>query len=384
MSEERKMILQMLADGKITADEADSLLQAIDESERAAEESVVESAQRTDRTGDSLQGLGRLIDQSVKEAFEALDETFRSLETRLQHDEVRQEQLKRRVEERIRRSTERALERALQAEERAKHAAERAAARMQEHAERLARRELKRADRELERADREPEQADRPPVLKKNIVKMGVHVDKVSIERTDVLETAAQPNDRLVLNNRVGDVQIEFYDGDKIEVEAHKTVWGSDEADAKERADSTAVHLVRNGSEVTVEITRPSYTMVMGYIQLKDTRIDFRIRVPRQTHLQVMTKVGNIRVEGDEEIATWFLAAKVGDIDLTVPEDADFRYTLSTVVGNVDIDLLEENASMTQSQTLPRKGQPELTGTYGDGQGSITASAKTGDIRLHH
>lgn len=383
MSEERKMILQMLADGKISADEADSLLQAIDESERAAEESVVESARRTDRTAAGLQSLGRIIDHSVKEALQALDETFRSLETRLQHDEARQEHLKRRVEERIRRSTERALERALQAEERVT----RAAARMQEHAERLARREVERTEREARRtAEREEREADRANrgIAPKTFVKTGIHVDKVSVERTDTLETSARSGDRLILNNRIGNIHIEFYDGDTIEVEARKTVWGSDEADANERADATEVRLARSGSEVTVEVDRPSYKMVLGYIELKDTQIDFKIRVPRLTHLQVATKVGDIRVEGDDEIATWFLAAKVGDIDVTVPEEAAFAYTLRTRVGKIEIDLLEGNSSMTQSKTLPARGEPEITGTYGDGRGSIEAKIETGDIRLHH
>lgn len=392
MSDERKMILQMLADGKISADEADTLLQAIEESERTAQETVVESAQRSERTADGLQGLGRIIDQSVKTAFDALDETFRSLEGRLENDEARQEQLKRRVEDRLRRSTERALERALQAEERAKRAAERAAARMQEQAERLAQRELERAERDArrdaERAERDAERAayadnsGRTP--KRNFIKTGIHIDRQSVQRIDPFTIPAESGDRFVLENRVGDVEVEFHDGNEIEVEAHKTVWGADEADANERADATVIQLARTGSEVRVEVERPSIKMVMGYLEIKDTRIDYKVRLPRMTHLQVTTKVGDIQVEGDEEITTWSLAAKVGDIDLTVPEDGDFAYTLRTRVGKVDIDLVEENAAMTQSRTLPARGEPEITGTYGDGRGRIEAKVATGDIRLHH
>ncbi|MFZ5815743.1 MAG: SHOCT-like domain-containing protein [Bacillota bacterium] len=399
MSEERKMILQMLADGKISADEAETLLQAIEESERTAQETVVEGAQKSDRNADGLTNLGRVIDYAVSEATQALDETFRTLEDRLKHDQARQEQLKRRIEERIRISTERALERALEMEERAKRAAERAEMRLQEKAERIARRHAELAEREAERARRDAERAhrdtervgreehrlhaDHPPFIKKTIVKMGVHIDKVSIQRTSHLTLAAQPGDRFIAENKIGDIQVEFYEGDQIEVEAHKTVWGADEADANERALATEIALVRTGSDVRVEIERPTYAAV-GVIHLKDTRIDLKVRLPRGTHLQAVTKVGDLRVRGDQQISTWSLAARVGDIDITVPEDAGFRYTLAAKMGSVKVDLQEQNLSTTLAQGDSPGGEPGVTGTYGSGQGQIEARVGTGDIRLHH
>lgn len=355
----------MLADGKISADEADTLLQAIEESERAAAETATESAQQVDRSGDGLSSLGSAIEYAVKEALGALDETFRSLETKL-GDRTRQEQLKRRVEERIRRSTERALERALQAEERAVRAAERAAQRLAERAERIAQRE-----------------AGASPFGKRSITKVGVHIDKVSVAQSCHLAMAAQVGDRLVLENRVGDIAIEYYDGDQIEVEARKTAWGSDEADANERAALTEIRLVRSGADVTVEIDRPSYSVV-GFLQLKDTRIDFTVRVPRQTHLQAFTKVGQITVKGDAEIPAWDLATHVGDIDMTVAEGAGFTYSVGTKLGRVDVALGEHRAANSQPGGQSGWSEPMVDGRFGDGRGRIKAKVSTGDIRLHH
>lgn len=400
MSDERKMILQMLADGKINADEADTLLQAIEESERTAQDTVVATAQRTERTREGFASLGKIVDSALKEASQALDETFRSLEGRLEHDTAKQEQLKRHVEYRIRRSTEKALERVMQSEERAARAAERAAQRAQEQAERIARREEERAARDEARAAREEERAARDEeraareeeraeregdhrAVKRSFMKVGAHIDRVTVTRTSALRMPARAGDRFVLENRVGDVEVEFYDGDAIEVEARKTVWGSDEADAAERAAATEIKVARYGSEVKVEVDRPTLVGI-GIIWVKGTRIDFTVRIPRGVHLQVTAKAGNIRVEGDGEVTTWDLATKAGDVDLTVPEEAHFNYALRSRVGRVDIDLLDHRGGMTQSETLPAKGEPVHSGSYGEGTGRIDVKVATGDIRLHH
>ncbi len=372
MSEERKMILQMLAEGKITTDEADTLLQAIEESEQTAEEVVVEKAQRTERTADGLSGLGGIIDEAMTEAARALDETFRSLEDRLKHDEAKQEQLRRRVEDRIRRSTEQALERALQAEERATRAAERAAARAEEQAERVAARMQEQAERLARKAE-----ATAGKVQEK-IFKVGVSIDKESVERTERLSLPAEPGDRLQLESRVGDIEVEFYEGQTIEVEVRKQVWGNDEADVIRRADSTKTELVRDGALVKVQSRTPSISVV-GFAFVKDARLDYKVRLPYGTHLDLSSKAGEIRVTGDGPITTWNLESKVGDIDLCVPSAADFDYDLKSRVGEVTVKL-------DQDPVVSNEGLVggTATGRCGSGQGQIQARTEVGDIRLHH
>lgn len=385
MSEERKLILQMLSEGKISADEADTLLQTIEESERIAQETVVETAHRREGLGGGLADLGRVIESAVNEATRALDHSLRSLEGRLD-DRLNREELKDRVEERIRRSTERALERVMQAEQRAAQAAERAAERLQHHAERTAQREAERLERQArrdeERRQRDQERMHRdqeraapdPPHVKRPIVKMGVQIDRVTVDQTSLLRMPGQAGDRLVLDNRVGDVTVEFYEGDDIEISVRKTVWGSDEADANERAAKTEIALVRTGGTVEVEVVRPSYAVV-GMVQLKDTRLDFQIKAPRGTQLEVNAKVGNIRVIGDHAIASWNLSTKVGDVDLTVPEGASFTYQLQARVGETTVHL---------PQAVNVEGEPARSGSVGQGGGAIAVMVATGDIRLHH
>jgi len=350
MSEERKMILQMLSEGKINTDEADTLLQAIDESEQAAEEVVVKKAQRAERTADGLSGLGGVIDEALSEAARALDETFRSMEGRLKQDEAKQEQLRRRVEERIRRSTERALERALEAEERATRAAEQAAERVQERAERLAQKAAMKAGQIQER-----------------FVKIGVSIDKYSVERTEHMSLPAEPGDRLVLENRVGDIEVEFHEGQTIEVDLRMQVWGSDTADATARAEATTVELVRDGAVVKVRTKTPTISGI-GVLVVKDTSLNYTVRVPHGTHLELSSKAGEIRVLSDGPVTTWTLETKAGDIDLQVPDTAGFQYRMKTKVGTVTIDLDEEG----------------ITGRFGNGEGLIEARTGVGDIRLHH
>lgn len=351
MSEERKMILQMLADGKISADEAESLLQAIDSSERAAAETVVEGAQRIDWGEAGLHSLGRTVDGAVRQALEALSDSFRALEERIGQDEARRAQLKDRVEERIRRSTEQALERALRAEERAAQAAERAKARMQE---------------QHGWASRHSHGSPRSHRFE----------GKDRAEGTEDLTLAAQPGDRFILENRVGDIRVEFADGDEIQVALHKTAWGKDPVDASQRLDSIRVRLVRNGSDVRVEVERSNG--LPGFLQGKESQIDFSVRLPHETSLKVVNGAGNIQVMGDPKTAAWEVGTRVGDVELRLPEEIGFAYDLRTRVGEITIDLAKHPQSDSDSIGA------SATGTYGEGQGRIDVKVEVGDIRLHH
>lgn len=359
MSEERKVILQMVADGKITPEEADELLQAIDESERTARVHVADQHKGADRPG--LSGLAETIERAVNESLRTVGETLRSLEHHMD-DPIRSE-----LHDKIRRAVERAAEKAERHAERAAERAERVAERAATRSEREAERVAARAERCAERAER-----DEIGVERARFIKVGVSIDKVTVERDEHLTLAAEPGDRLVLENRVGDVNIEFYHGNEIVCDVHKVVWGEDLADAGERADSTPVKLVRKGADVLVRVVRPELVGV-GILHVKDTRLDYTLRLPHGTHFDVRTKVGNLRVTSGENVSTWKLETSVGDIDLKVPPEAGFRYSLATKVGRVDVKLGEK---ADYQGTV-------VTARIGDGSGDIQATAKTGDIRLH-
>lgn len=374
MSEERKMILQMVADGKISADEADMLLQAIEETERSARTAAAgESTTRSTDRGHAAEDFADSVERVVEQSLRGLDDTLRKLEGKLErklehrfgHDPGHEIRL--RVEEKARRAAEKAVEQA-------NRAAERAA----ERAQRIAERERERAERERERAERGSSSFVGVGgfgnfTKGETFFKFGVSIDQVTHEETQSLTETVQAGDTLHLENRVGDIDLMFYDGDQIEVTAHKTVWGQDQADAQERAAATRVEIRREGADVIVSTIRPSITAV-GVVVIKDTRINYALRVPHGTNLKLKSKAGDLRVYARDRIGVWTLESKVGDIEAAVAREAGFTYSLKTTIGSLHVDLDGQQQG----------GATATTGTAGDGTGQITLVTKTGDIKLHY
>lgn len=81
MNEERQMVLQMLADGKITVAEADTLLQALQECEAGPRPAPSPAARRN---------LSEVVQRAIEKADRALDEAVRSVEERVAEQSRRQ------------------------------------------------------------------------------------------------------------------------------------------------------------------------------------------------------------------------------------------------------------------------------------------------------
>lgn len=358
MSEERKLILQMVADGKITAAEAELLMQAIDEGERTAKSTAAEGVRESGRSTGFLGELGSTIERAVNESLQHLDRELRHLEVHLDHKVRQHEHLRPKIEEKMRRVAERAAERAREAEERAARAAERAAERASRQAERL-----------TERLDRVFGGGE--PANRAKFFKTGISIDKETVEHAQTLTLPVEPADEFRLANRVGDIRVEFYEGTEAVVQVTKTVWGGDKADANARAEATQVSLERRGQTLEVEVVRPIINAV-GIVEIKDTRIDYTVRLPQRTGLKLSTKVGDITVTGAQQVGQWDLETKVGDIDMQVGPDAGFRFDFGAELGEVVIRL----GALQHSSHKER-------GTVGDGSGSIEALVKTGSVTIH-
>jgi hypothetical protein len=282
----------------------------------------------------------------------------------------------------MRRSADRAVERAQQADERARRIAERA----EERARETARRAVEHAHRFEARAEAHADRwalglAHFSDELRDGarIVKFGICIDKVSVERSRTFTHPVQAGDQFLLENRVGDVRVEFYDGDTIEVKVHSVIWGEDEADANARADAFQMDLVRRGSDVVMDVLRPTIT-ASGFVSIKESRLDYVVRLPQGTNMSLRCKVGDLVVVGGERVGQWNLLTKVGDVDVKVAPTTSFVYDLSTNVGDVRVAVANDLPNVETNEP-PRKGAYRV-GRAGDGAGRIEVSVKTGDIRV--
>ncbi|MDB4894028.1 MAG: hypothetical protein JWN15_290 [Firmicutes bacterium] len=305
MSEERKLILQMVAEGKVTPDEGEMLLQALEESERAGRVAAPAHMPHAGTRPVDARGLGERIEQVATESFQGLDRALSGLEAKLH----------RKLDEQRTTATDR------------------------------------------------PAQPARP-AQRTRMIKVGISIDRESVEQQEELTIPTRSGDRLVIDNRIGDVTVRFTDHPEIAVEVRKTVWGADRADAEERATLTRVSAMRRGADLVLEVSHPSISAA-GVMILKDTRLDYSIRAPHGTNLQVRNKVGDLRVVAGDQVGIWELETKVGDVDLKVGPGAAFRHHLDARVGKVEANL---------GETQP--------GQVGEGTGNIRVAVQTGDIRL--
>jgi hypothetical protein len=354
VDEERRMILQMVSDGKITPEEAQRLLQAIDESERPA----------ASHTADTPPDVGESFGRVIRDSFRGFDQAFRGVEHSLDA-RLKEMDLEPRMAQKLRRAAERAAEHVARAQEKAARMQERVA----EAEERAAEAMERAAERAAEAAERAADHADRESSY--TFTKRGISIDKHSVTHRGNMVMQAEQGDRLSVDNRVGDIVVEFVDSDTIEVDLTKVVWGEDRADAEARAERTKVSMVRRGKSVEIETDRPSISG-FGVMFVKDTQINLAIRLPHGTELTITNKVGDLKVVGGDQISKWDLKTKVGDIELSVGQ-VGLTYQLATKVGDAEVELGQHKKSGTK-----------LEGTIGDGSGIIVAEVKTGDVRLRH
>lgn len=353
MSEEQDLILRMVADGKITPDEGVELLEALEESRRARSEGADSATAASDRgRAEAGKGGATRLSRLADSIGEAVDSGLRNLEELLAKRRSQMPDQQNRLQENLRRSTERALRAASEAEERAKQAAGWAQKKAAHAAKRL------------------QQWAARPS-------DEGEQIKQVAVKRVEQLSAPAQRGDCLILKNRVGDVRIRFADREQVEVAVTKTAWGRERSEAEQREAATRVALVRQGSDLSLEVTYPESGD--GLPTLRETQLDFTISLPHGTDLRVTNKVGDVTVVAGEQVGTWDLVSKVGNIDLQVAPSAGFRYEMRTSIGDLLVEM-ETGDESGEGQT----GSGSAQGQVGDGAGQIHVESKTGDIRLHH
>lgn len=352
VGEEHRFILDMVAEGKITPEEALRLLEAIDEGERTAEDAAKEQFQSSPGGRERIRNMGAGIEQAVKDGLRSLEDLLDNLEDQLGRklDEVNRRQVWKQAEERIRRAAEQAVSQAERAEQRAAAAAE-AAARKAAEAARRAEQAARRFG-DAKAARRAPGEA------------------QVAVERIDRLRSTAAPGSRLVAQSRTGDISVAFYDGSEILVEAVCRAWGRNQPQAQRRLDGLQVALNQEGTDIVLTAADGGERAEAG----SHVRVDYRIQAPHGTDLSLDTQVGDLQLTEAQRVGRWELTARVGDIDVEVSPGAGFCYTLETWSGEIAVSLDSHRVAQGEA----------VSGSVGDGSGEIRAFTDMGDIRVHY
>jgi DUF4097 and DUF4098 domain-containing protein YvlB len=139
-----------------------------------------------------------------------------------------------------------------------------------------------------------------------------------TLEKTFVVDGPAV----LDLEAEFGDVTVTGSEGDEVQVIAELSLWGADEEDARRQVD---VQMTQDGNRVNVRVVRPEWTYV-GFASTRGPRVDFEIRVPSETSLQLVTSSGDLTVSsvtGTAKLETSFGNIEVEAVSGPVSAQSD-------------------------------------------------------------
>ena len=210
----------------------------------------------------------------------------------------------------------------------------------------------------------------------------------------------------LDLESDFGDVVVLPSDGDQVEILAQLDLWGADEEDARQQID---LQMSQEGDTIIVRTQRPSYVSVFTFNQA--SRVDFEIRVPDDTTIEVALSSGDVEVRnvnGTMTLETDFGSIEVDDTqglvhaqsssgDITLTDLSDAGDTeVSTDFGTITIRNIEAESltAQTDSGTVSVlsgeiDGSLDLESSFGDvSSDSVTAASyrlhsSSGDLTLH-
>lgn len=127
----------------------------------------------------------------------------------------------------------------------------------------------------------------------------------------------------LVIDSRVGDLQIEGWDEPRVEVEAEKVVRASSEAKAKPLYDQIRVRLQGGDKEVRLTTLYPPRSLFRPFRGESKLTVNFRIRMPYDSNLRLKCVDGDVRVTGI--VGREVLRVNYGDVEIDVPHLYDLR-----------------------------------------------------------
>ncbi len=191
---------------------------------------------------------------------------------------------------------------------------------------------------------------------------------------------ASGPEPLVRLTNGPGQVRVEGVDSEGVEISAERYARGWDPAAARENASGIAVDVAREGS--TLEISSDGG---------RGTGVDYTLRVPRGSKVEVESAAGDVTVGGvadsvrvRAEMGDVAVSEVQGDVTVEAPRGDVTVEGVSTETGNVELsvgsgDLVLRDLVVGILEARVEAGSAELLGRFAGG-GRL--SVETGSISV--
>lgn len=161
--------------------------------------------------------------------------------------------------------------------------------------------------------------------------------DEVSSTETETF--SINPGNLVLVESDDGNITIESWDRNEVEVVIKKRAWGRNNRDAERNLEDINIDIVQRGNNLYIrDLTKNNIGVRIGILDLFrrrtrfGTSVSFDIKLPRQMDLDLNADDGNIRVtnvEGDFDIKTddgdiFLFDSKGGSIEINI-DDGDVR-----------------------------------------------------------
>ncbi len=183
-----------------------------------------------------------------------------------------------------------------------------------------------------------------------------------TVEKTFIVDGPAV----LDLEVEFGDVTVTGSEGDEVEVTARSSLWGSDEEDARRQVD---VQMTQEGNRINVRVMRPEWHDVF-FASTRSSRVDFEVRVPSETSLQLITSSGDLTV--GEVTGTTKLKTSFGNIEV---EEVSGPLSARSNGGDITLISLSDSGDLEAETSFGKLVLREITAD------SLTARSDSGDIQ---
>lgn len=188
------------------------------------------------------------------------------------------------------------------------------------------------------------------------------HVEE-TLEETFVVDGPAI----LDLEADFGDVTVTGSEGVEVEVVARLSLWGADEEDARRQVD---VQMTQEGNRIIIRVVRPEQIHAFAF-NTRGSRVDFEIRAPSETSLQLATSSGDLAVSdvsGAIELDTDYGNIEVEEVSGPVNARSDSGdITLTGVSDGGDLEAETSFGELVLRNVTAR---------------SITAHSDSGDVQV--
>ena len=137
----------------------------------------------------------------------------------------------------------------------------------------------------------------------------------------------------LSIKNSFGDIDIESFDGDRIEVEVTITVETRNQKDVQKYLDRIRIDVSESGNDVSLR----TINEMNGGNRVKEFSIDYDVKVPRKTSLEIRNTFGDLTIESSEGLIN--IDVQHGDASIgRVQEVENKQHELRVQFGDLKVD----------------------------------------------